>query len=322
MSDERLGLGLPAAEAAVAPGRAAAGGRELPEPAFAYLLLLPTLLVSLALLAYPLVYSLWISLFQVDVYAPVQKWTFVGLKNYVEAIRDPTFPVALFNTLYFALFTIVGATGLGLLFALVLNERFPGRAAVRVLVMIPWSLSQVMVAITFGWLFNSQFGALNGLLYQLGIIGKYQFWFADGFRALNFLGVAFVWSLVPFATLLFLGALQTVPPELHQAAKVDGANVFRRFYHVTLPWIQPTMLVVLIVATLNGFLAFALIYLITAGGPGESTTVLSWWGYSTTFRARDVGKGAAIFYLLTFIIFGLSALYIRLFMRHDEQLST
>jgi len=195
-------------------------------------------------------------------------------------------------------------------------------AAVRVLVMIPWSLSQVMVAITFGWLFNSQFGALNGLLYQLGIIGKYQFWFADGFRALNFLGVAFVWSLVPFATLLFLGALQTVPPELHQAAKVDGANVFRRFYHVTLPWIQPTMLVVLIVATLNGFLAFALIYLITAGGPGESTTVLSWWGYSTTFRARDVGKGAAIFYLLTFIIFGLSALYIRLFMRHDEQLST
>jgi multiple sugar transport system permease protein len=272
----------------------------MPEGLFGLSLASPALLVTLALLAYPLVYSLWVSLHKVTLGS--DKWKFVGLDNYLGIVRDPLFLPSLQRTLSFALIVTVFTTALGLAVALLLTEEFRGRAIFRSVLILPWSLSQTMLALTFGWIFNSTFGPLNGLLLDLGLIKSYVAWFASGESVLYIIAMGLVWSLVPFAAMLFLGALQTVPEELERAARVDGAGPIRRFLLVKLPWIRETVLIVVIIAALNGFLTFAPIYILTGGGPGTETYLLSWWGYRTGFIDLDLGRSAAIFYIMTLLI--------------------
>ncbi len=296
-------------DALTAPLRTARGRRprfrgELPEGVFGFALTLPALLVTLALLAYPLLYSFWVSLHRVTLGSAA--WRFVGLDNYVAMVRDPLFLPSLGRTLWFALIVTLATTIGGLAVALLLHEEFRGRNIVRALLILPWAISQTMLALTFGWIFNSTFGPLNGLLFDLGVIHDYVAWFAKGDVVLNIIAFAFVWSLIPFAALLFLGALQTVPEELERAARVDGAGPVRRFFLIKLPWIRETVLIVVIVAALNGFLAFSPIYILTAGGPGTDTFLLSWWGYRVGFVDLDLGRGAAIFYLMTLLIIALA----------------
>src|SRR5262249_13721239 len=235
----------------------------------------------------------------------------VGLGNYETLVRGSLFWPIVDRTLVFALSVTVLTTLAGLGFALVLSDDFVGRNAVRALLILPWSLSQAMLALTTGWIFNSTFGPLNGLLYQLGIIHEYVRWFATGRVALAVIAVALVWHLTPFATLLFLGALQTVPEDLLKAARVDGAGPVRRFLLVTLPWIRTTVLVVVVIASLNAFLSFAPIMVLTGGGPGYDTYLLSWWGYKRGFRDLQLGESAAIFYVMTAIIVVISVVTVR-----------
>lgn len=280
--------------------------RESPDSIFAYGLVLPALLVSIVLLAYPLGYSFWVSLHHVTLGS--DHWTFAGLDNYTAVVRAPLFWPTMARTLYFSGIVTAGTVVLALAFALVLNQNFPGRNFVRGILILPWSLSQTMLALTFGWIYNSTFGPLNGLLFDLHIIRHYIAWFASGPAALTLMAAAFVWGLVPFAALLFLGSLQTIPEELVRAAQVDGASPIRRFGLVTLPWIRQTVLIVIVISMLTSFLAFAVIYVLTGGGPGTETTLMSWWGYTTSFVYFDLGTGAAIFYILALMSVGTSGL--------------
>jgi ABC-type sugar transport system permease subunit len=268
---------------------------------------LPAVLLTLALLAYPLVYSAWVSLHEVELGARTA-WPWVGLDNYRSIVQDPLFWPTVIRTLLYSAAVIAGTIVLAMVFALLLSEDFRGRGILRGMLILPWSLSQITLALTFGWIFNSTFGPLNGLLYDLHIISHYIAWFATGTGALAIIALALVWGLVPFASLLFLGALQTVPEDLHRAARVDGAGPVRRFFSITLPWIGDTVVVVVVIAALNAFLAFALIYVLTGGGPGTETTVLAWWGYKTAFQDLDLGRGAAIFYVMTIFVAALAAL--------------
>jgi multiple sugar transport system permease protein len=286
-------------------GRLRAARRRWPAAGFAYLLVTPAVLVTLALLAYPLIYSFWVSLHEVELGAR-GPWPWVGLDNYRSIIEDALFWPTLVRTLLYTVAVVLGTTVLAMLFALVLSEDFRGRGVLRAMLILPWSLSQITLALTFGWIFNSTFGPLNGLMLDLGVIDEYIAWFASGTRALAIIALALIWGLVPFAALLFLGALQTVPEDLHRAARVDGAGPVRRFFAVTLPWVSGTVVVVVVIAALNAFLAFALIYVLTGGGPGTDTTVLAWWGYKTAFRDLDLGEGAAIFYVMTLLILAMS----------------
>jgi len=290
---------------------------EVSERAFGLGFASPALLVTLALLAYPLVYSLWVSLHQVTLGS--DKWKFVGLDNYTGILRDPLFWPSLQRTLSFALIVTVFTTIVGLAVALLLTEDFRGRALFRAVLILPWSLSQTMLALTFGWIFNSTFGPLNGLLLDLGFISNYVAWFASGESVLYIIAMGLVWSLVPFAAMLFLGALQTVPEELERAARVDGAGPVRRFLLVKLPWIRETVLIVVIIAALNGFLTFSPIYILTGGGPGTETYLLSWWGYRTGFIDLDLGRSAAIFYVMTLLIAVLATLTVTALGRRREQ---
>lgn len=279
------------------------------ERRFALLLTLPTLIAVFFVVAYPWAYSFWMSLH--DVGMVVQKWTFVGLKNYAQVISEPLFLDSLLRTAYFTVFTVTLGILLGLGMALVLNEAFPGRGIMRSVLLVPWAMSSVVVGILFAWIYDGQYGVLNAALTGLGLIQDYVPWLRNGFAALNLVGLAWVWHTAPLAALLLLAGLQAIPPNLYNAAKIDGAGAWHRFWHITLPWLRPMLLNALILASINAIMAFDIIYVITSGGPGTATTVLSWYGYVTTFNFSRFGEGTAILYILSLLSLLLALLYMR-----------
>lgn len=292
-------------------------GARKGDASFAWRMLAPSLILVGAVLLFPLGYSLYTSFNHVS--TRDLSLHFAGLSNYREMFSDPLFMTALGNTLYFAVITIVGTVVLGLLIALVLNERFRGRKFLRTVIIVPWALSQVVVGIVWAWIFNGSFGILNGALMKLHVIHQNRGWLSDPHWAMPLVAVAFVWSVVPFAAIMYLGALQSIPADLYKAARADGADAIRSFRHVTFPHLRYTTLVVLLVASVDGLLAFSLLFVMTGGGPGTTTTVLSWLGYQTTFVKLDIGTGAAIFYLLVAMMMVLAGIYIWVLQNPSEK---
>lgn len=285
------------------------------EARFAFWLILPTLVAVLALTAYPLVYSLWLSLHDQNPITRTDR--FVGLGNFVTVLKTPAFWNAVGLTGYFALVTVVGGTLLGLVIALVLNQQFPGRSLMRSLVLVPWAMSSSVVGFLWAWIYDGGYGTLNGVLYSLGLIDKYIPWLNTGWRSMNLVAVTYVWNAAPLAALLLLAQLQTIPRNLYNAARTDGANSLQQFFFITLPALRPALLLVLIIASINSILAFDLFYMMTWGGPGSSTTTLAWLGYLSSFKFMKFGEGTAILYLLTVPCLVLAAFYYKMLTRGD-----
>ena len=245
--------------------KSGAGGLRLSEAGFAWLLVLPVVVAIGLVVAVPLVYSLWLSFTDVNllrgggpaleafgVRLPLYRW--VGLKNYLQVFDDPLYWSSLWRTLYFVGAFVAEATLAGMGMALVLNERFAGRPLMRSLLLIPWSLSRIVVGLLWIGLLDFEFGALNGLLHRAGLIDSYLAFFKDGFTSLNVLVAVYMWNQAPFATLLFLAGMQSIGEDLYAAAEVDGAGYWQRFAHVTLPALRPILFLVLV---LSGFEAEA-----------------------------------------------------------------
>lgn len=302
------------------PGTADEAPKEASEPSrgenwergdrrFALGLLAPSLIIVGGVLLFPLLFSLWTSFSTVS--TSNLSTTFNGIHNYKSAATSAGFTTALLNTLYFAALAIAGSVVIGFLMALVLSQNFRGVRILRTVIIIPWALSQVVVGILWSWIFNANFGVWNAVLERLGLIAHPRGWLSDPTLAMPLVALAFVWSTVPFAALMYLSGLQAVPKDLGKAARVDGASGLRVFRYVTLPALRYPTLIVLMVASLDGFLAFALIYAMTSGGPGDATSVLSWIGYQVTFVNLDLGQGAAIFYYLVALMLIVAGIYIR-----------
>jgi ABC-type sugar transport system permease subunit len=303
--------------------KSGAGGLRLSEAGFAWLLVLPVVVAIGLVVAVPLVYSLWLSFTDVNllrgggpaleafgVRLPLYRW--VGLKNYLQVFDDPLYWSSLWRTLYFVGAFVAEATLAGMGMALVLNERFAGRPLMRSLLLIPWSLSRIVVGLLWIGLLDFEFGALNGLLYRAGLIDSYLAFFRDGFTSLNVLVAVYMWNQAPFATLLFLAGMQSIGEDLYAAAEVDGAGYWQRFAHVTLPALRPILFLVLVLCTVNAFLMLDLIYILTMGGPGYDTTTISWLGFQTTFKFFKFGPGTAILYTLTVLCLLMTLVYHRL----------
>src|SRR5438309_2140384 len=304
-------------------------GVRLSEGRFALLLVLPALLAIFAVVMLPLLYSLWLSFTDVDVLrtsgpalelfgvrVPLFRW--VGLQNYVGIFDDPLYWSSLWRTLYFVGAFVLEATLVGLGMALVLNERFAGRPLMRSLLLIPWSLSRIVVGLLWIGLLDFEFGALNGFLHQAGLIDSYVAFFKTGWSSLNVLVSVYMWNQAPFATLLFLAGMQSIGEDQYAAAEVDGAGYWQRFAHVTLPALRPILFLVLVLCTVNGFLMLDLIYILTMGGPGYDTTTISWLGFQTTFKFFKFGPGTAILYTLTGLCLLMTLLYHRLILARFE----
>ena len=299
------------------------------EERFALLLVLPALLGIVAVVLFPLLYSLWLSFTDVNVLrtsgpvielfgvrVPLFRW--VGLQNYVTIFDDPLYWSSLWRTLYFVAAFVVEATLVGLAMALVLNERFAARALLHSLLLIPWSLSRVVVGLLWIGILDFEFGAFNGLLYNFHLVDGSIAFFKDGFSALNVLVSVYTWNQAPFAALLFLAGMQSISADLYSAAEVDGAGYWQRFRHLTLPALRPILFLVLVLATVNGFLMLDLIYVLTMGGPGHDTTTVSWLGFQTAFTFFKFGQGSAILYTLTALCLLLTLVYHRLILARPE----
>lgn len=290
---------------------------ETREVALAYGLLGPGLVILMGVLAFPLGYAFWMSLS--DVNSKAQPTRFVWFANYVRAIQDPQFAGSLERTLYFAGLVLVGTVVLGFAMGMLLTIDFPGRSFVRGLLVVPWALSATVVALLCGWIFNQQLGTLDGLLKQLHLISSPIAWFdLSGWRSLTVMALAVVWSTAPFAAMLYLGALQTVPDELIRAARVDGAGTIRRFFEVTVPWVRRTTFLVSIIGVIAGFTMFILVFILTSGGPGYATNVLPYFAYTTAFTDLNWGVGAALFFLIAISVFVISGILFAVFARGDQ----
>jgi len=278
---------------------------------------------------FPLVYSLWMSFADVNLLRTtgpaleisglrIPFFRYVGVQNYARLLADPLYWDSFWRTAYFVGAFVVETTVVGLGMALVLQERFLGRPVMRSLLLIPWSLSRVVVGLLWIGLLDVEFGALNGLLYKAGLIDSYISFLKSGFSALNVLVSVYMWNQAPFATLLLLAGMQSIPTELYMAAEADGAGYWQRLRYVTLPALRGILFLVLVVSTVNGFLMLDLIYMLTMGGPANETTTISWLGFQTAFQFFKFGPGTAILYTLTVLCLILTVVYHKVVFRKLE----
>jgi ABC-type sugar transport system permease subunit len=280
----------------------------------ALLFLMPLATVLLAVAVFPILYSFYVSLFSLKLTRP-GRMPFVGLDNYVAVLSDPQFWHAVERTAYFSVLSVTAIAVLALLVALLLNEEFPGRRALGALVLVPWAIPYVANALMWKWIYDSNYGALNGLLYQVDFINSYMVWLGDADKTLPLIANAFVWKEVPLAAILLLVGLKTIPPDLHAAAKVDGANAVRRFFHITLPQLTSAFSLVIVYETMMAIRHFDLFFILTEGGPGNASHVVAWRIYVETFRSLSFGTGAAMAYLLALATLALAYVIIRMLAR-------
>jgi len=218
---------------------------------------------------------------------------FVGLENYDFVLSSSSTITAFSNTLYFSTLSVVLAVAAGTVIALLIDSRVPFSKYLIAAVILPWAIPEVVNALLWKWVFDYTWGAFNALLVALGVIGKYQAWFSDGATAMHALVFAYSWKLVPFVVVIVYAALRSISPELIEAAEIDGAGWFGVLWYMRLPLIMPALAVATLFCVIFSMRAFDLIYLLTKGGPGESTVVLSYYTYATTFEFGDIGSGAA-----------------------------
>ena len=277
--------------------------------------LVPTLSLVVVFGHIPALSSLRLAFTRYNIKQPARRG-FVGLDNFIYVLTDDAFHAALARVAYFMAVAIVAVLAIGLVFALVLNRDFRGRALLRTVIIIPWAIPPVVSGHAWRWIFNGEYGALNGLLLQLGIIGEYRFWLTEPLTALSAAVLVFVWRFVPFVAVLFLGALQTIPAELHESAAVDGAGPVRRFRHVTVPAVTTIAAIALVLTGITAFNVFDEIYALT--GAQEITRTPMIYNYETTFVRGRFGRGAAMAYLSGLVLFAMSIVYMRLALRERD----
>jgi multiple sugar transport system permease protein len=263
-----------------------------------------------AVTVFPIAYSFYISLFNLKLTRP-QRVPFVGLNNYLIVLSDPQFWAAVERTVIFTLMSVAAIAVIALLAALLLNEEFRGRRLLSAVLLIPWAIPYVADALMWKWIYDSNYGALNGILLQLGFIDSYMVWLGDAKKTLPLIAQAFVWKEVPLAAILLLVGLKTIPADLYAAAKVDGANIVQRFVHITLPGLKTSFGLVIIYEAMMAIRHFDLFFILTEGGPGNASDVVAWRIYVETFRNLSFGTGAAMSYLLSLGTLALAYVVIR-----------
>lgn len=276
----------------------------------AMVFLAPMMLVLMVIAVFPILYSLWISLFDLKLTRP-NRAPFVWFDNYALIFHDPMFWSSVGRTTSFTLMSVAGIMFIAMLMALLLNEQFRGRRILSTVLLIPWAIPYVANGLMWKWIYDSGYGALNGLLFQLGFIDKYMVLLGDVNKTMFLITNAFVWKEVPLATILLLVTLKSVGADLYRAAQVDGANVWQRFIHITLPALKPGFMLVMIYETMMAIRHFDLFFILTEGGPAEASHVVAWAVYVETFRKLAFGTGAAMAYIMAIATFMLAFFIIR-----------
>ncbi len=278
----------------------------------ALLMVAPAVLALAAVAVYPILAAVWLSLHRKILV--FQEHRFVGLDNYAFLLRDARFWTALGNTAYFALVAVAVELGLGLAFALLLSAAAPGRGLLRASILVPWAIPTVVSARMWAWLFNPD----HGLVTRLLPASDASFLGTPGL-AMHAAILVDVWKTTPFVALLLLAGLQTIPRDLYRAAEIDGASRWRAFRSITLPMLRPAIAVAAVFRTLDAFRVFDAVWVLTGGGPANTTETLSIYAYKTLMRSGDFGYGSALSVATFFCVMAISVLYLRLLARAEAR---
>jgi multiple sugar transport system permease protein len=284
------------------------GGSRASEARLAYLLVAPAVLAVALVAVYPLLSDFWLSLHARNLRFPARGETLVGLANYVAIAQDGRFWNAVGNTAVIAVASVAAELVLGMIAALAVNRSFSGRGIVRAAVLVPWAMTTVVTARMWAWIYNANYGVFNALLAGLGIIDTYIAWTSSAEYAIWAIIGADVWKTTPFMALILLAGLQVIPGELYEAATIDGATAWQRYWRITAPLLKPAVLVALLFRTLDAVRIFDLPFVLTGGGPGFATETITIYTYRALFTNLDFGYGSALSFA-TFVVVMLVAFF-------------
>ncbi|HLF49120.1 MAG TPA: sugar ABC transporter permease, partial [Methylomirabilota bacterium] len=278
--------------------------------------ILPALLLIGALTLYPVAYAIWLSFFDKHSFFPAERW--VGLGNYVRLVRDPEFWRSVWLGVIYASSTTALQILLGVASALILHRSFRWRTAVRALVLFPYMIPTIVAVIVWRWLFNELYGLVDYLLVAWGLVRQPIVWLGVD-HIMSSLVAMSVWQFTPFVTVSVLARLQTIPLELYEAARVDGASAWARFRYVTLPQLRAVMFVVILLRGIWMFTKFDTVWLWGEGaGAGSEIKTLPIYTYMRTFTYYQAGFGAALSVIMFVMLMAATALYFRFFWRDEE----
>jgi len=281
-----------------------------------WVLVTPSLLLVGGLIVYPILYNLWLSLFDKHAFLPVQ--TYVGLWNYRYFATDAEFWSSVWYGTIYAASTMILQLVLGVLAALLLNEAFRGRNLVRGVVLFPYMIPTIVAVILWKWLLNDSYGLVNYVLVAADVVRVPPAWLGRDYIMWSLI-VTSVWQFFPFVVVTYLARLQTIPPELYEAATVDGATVWRRFLHVTLPQTRNVLFVIVLLRSIWMFTKFDTVWLMAGeGGVSRYIRTLPVYAYTRTFTYLQAGMGAALAVIMFALLVGATAVYFGLF--RDEEI--
>lgn len=283
---------------------------------FAYTVNFPLMIYLALVLVFPMVWGFYISFTNKTI---GNTGSFVGLKNYIRLLDDPEYRRSILNTLRFTAFSIAFKTLFGTLMALALNQNFKGRNAVRALLMLPWTMPNIVVVYNWRWIFNSSGGIANHLLKSLHLINKDLVWFGSAGLAMFCIIVANVWRGTPFFGISILAKLQTIPNDYYEAAEVDGAGLFQRFFYITLPEIMDVIVLSALMSTIWTINEFESVWLLTGGGPNGATEVMNVYSYKTAMKSMMLGRGIAVSILAMPILMVLIGILTRKMLPNDKR---
>lgn len=274
------------------------------------LFITPLILCIVSVLIYPLCNSIVLSF--TNKMFTYSKYHFIGLDNYVKLFQDELFWLSLFHSFKFTVFGVLGVLVLGLLLALLLNKDTKYMAFFRGLLFLPWTLPSIVVVLTFRWLYNDFYGYINYILLKIHLIDVRFNILADSKTAWIGILIPLIWCFYPFVMVFLLAALQSIDKSLYQVAELDGATKWKMFWHITLPSLKPSIIVVAILEAIWMFCSFDLFYLLTNGGPSDETLTLSLYIYKMAFPAKNMAYGTALSVIMFIILIIFTFLYLKL----------
>ena len=286
--------------------------RRIPDRTWGMLLIVPAVLMVACLVLYPVGYAVWLSFHRKHAYLPVE--TFIGLTNYKNLFVDPQFWQSFWLGTVYGFSTIGLQIVLGVAAALLLAESFKGRSLVRGIALFPYVVPTIVVVLIWRWILNDSYGLLNHILQSIGIVSAPVTWLGPSMILISLILVS-TWTFFPFVLITVLARLQTINPELYDAAAVDGASAWQRFYHVTLPQLRTILFVVILLRFIFMFTKFDIVWLLGggSGGTGRFIRTLPVYTYLKTFGQLQVGAGAALAVIMVLILVSVAVPYFKFF---------
>ena len=280
------------------------------------LFILPSFLLAFIIIAYPIIDLVRLSFHDVGTFGEIHG--FIGLENYRYVIEDELFTEVLLRTLYWTFFVVAGTVAISIPIALILNEDFYGKGIARTIIMLPWAISLAMTAVIWKWLLNPDYGMLNHLLMNLGLIHENVGWLADADTAFPLQILIGILVSIPFTISILMGGLTSIPSDIYEAAYLDGSTYLQRLKTLTLPLLKPFINIAVVLNVIYVFNSFPIIWILTEGGPSNSTDILPTYLYKLAFREGEVGLAASLSVIMLLILLGFTVIYAYFAMKKER----